>query len=60
MNDSEFRDIVGRMRAKQKEYFRTRDVTVLKECKDLERRADEALLPPKIKTPDLFGEGQNE
>ncbi len=53
MNDDEFRDLVRRMRKCQKDYFKTRDTTVLRESKDLERRVDAALEPPK---PDLFGD----
>lgn len=54
MDDTEFRSLVKRMRDKQKEYFRTRDTTVLRESKDLERRVDEALTP---EFPKLFDEG---
>lgn len=51
MSHDDFKDLVRRMRAKQKEYFRKRDHTVLNECKDLERRVDESL---NNKTPDMF------
>ncbi len=34
---------VKAMRQKQQEYFRTRDTTTLKECKDRERRVDAAV-----------------
>ncbi len=47
MTDTEFRNLVKLMRAKQKDYFRTRDQALLSHCRDLERRVDEALLPPK-------------
>lgn len=53
MNIDEFKDLVRRMRTKQKEYFRTRDSTVLNESKDLERRVDEVL---NNKTPNMFAE----
>lgn len=43
MIDADFRDLVRRMRAKQRDYFREKDATVLRECKDLERRVDAAL-----------------
>lgn len=49
----EFRDLVRRMRAKQREYFRVRTAEVLRECKDLERRVDEAL-ESHTKTPSMF------
>ena len=51
----EFKDMVAKMRQKQKDYFKTRDSTVLRECKDWERRVDQALETPKPKEPDLFG-----
>jgi hypothetical protein len=53
MTEPDLRDLVRRMRAKQKEYFRTRDTTVLRESKDLERRVDDAL---EEKTAGLFDE----
>ena len=49
----DFIDLVRRMRAKQKEYFRTRDAMILRESKDLERRVDDAIEDAN-KTPDLF------
>lgn len=49
----EFRDLVRRMRAKQKDYFRSRSPETLRECKDLERRVDEAL-ESRVKTPSMF------
>ena len=52
MNE-DFRELVARMRAKQKEYFRTRTTEVLRECKDLERRVDESLTQT-TKTPSMF------
>lgn len=54
MDEKEFRDLVKRMRDRQKEYFRTRDTTVLRESKDLERRVDAAL---EVETPGLFDLG---
>ena len=57
MNMQEYVKMVERMRVKQRQYFRTRDTIVLQECRDLERRVDEAtaaiLHPP---TPGLFEE----
>lgn len=47
MTDHDFRALVKLLRQKQKEYFRTRDQAILNQCRDLERRVDEALLPPK-------------
>lgn len=49
----DFLDLVRRMRAKQVEYFKTRDTTILRESKDLERRVDEAIKAADQK-PDLF------
>ena len=40
MTDKEFIDLVEKMRAKQKEYFATRDRAVLQESKKLERQVD--------------------
>lgn len=60
MNTEEFIDLVRRMRKTQKQYFATRDTTVLRESKDLERRVDQMLDPP-VTTPGLFegnGNGQ--
>lgn len=52
---TEFVELVRRMRAKQAEYFRTRDSTVLREAKDLERRVDEWLRADADKDkPSLF------
>ena len=52
MTETEFRNLVRMMRDYQKKYFRSRDQSVLNQCRDLERRVDEALLPPK--TPSMF------
>lgn len=49
----EFKDLIRRMREKQKTYFRTRDAAVLRECKDLERRVDDEL-DARFHTPALF------
>lgn len=49
----DFLDLVRRMRSKQIEYFKTRDTTILRESKDLERRVDEAIKAADQK-PDLF------
>lgn len=43
MSLEEFAELVRRMRAKQKEYFKKRTPTLLAESKDWERRVDEAL-----------------
>lgn len=40
MKAREFFDLVARMRDKQKEYFRTRQPSVLSESRDLERTVD--------------------
>lgn len=40
MKAREFFDLVARMRDKQKEYFRTRQPSVLAESRDLERAVD--------------------
>jgi hypothetical protein len=40
MSNDDFRDLVKRMRAAQKEYFRTRSQLVLSEAKGLERQVD--------------------
>lgn len=43
MDTEWFERLVREMRAKQKEYFRTRGATALAECRDLERRVDAML-----------------
>lgn len=43
MNRDEFYELVGEMRAKQKEYFKTRDANILQESKELERKVDKEL-----------------
>ena len=43
MSENEFYELVARMRAKQKEYFRTKDLNALNESKRLEREVDKAL-----------------
>lgn len=53
----DFAALVGRMRAKQAEYFRTRDRIALQESKDLERRVDAAvneILGKADRQPELF------
>lgn len=55
MDYDAFIDLVRRMRKAQKNYFATRDKTVLRESKDLERRVDMMLDPP-VETPGLFGD----
>ena len=49
--------LVRRMRARQRAYFRTRDVATLRECRDLERRVDQALTAlDLIERPRLFAD----
>lgn len=43
MTAKDFFDLVTRMRDKQKEYFRTRSASVLKESKELEKQVDEEI-----------------
>lgn len=43
MTARDFFDLVSRMRDKQKEYFRTRSGSVLKESKQLEKQVDEEI-----------------
>lgn len=43
MTARDFFDLVARMRDKQKEYFRTRSGSVLKESKQLEKQVDEEI-----------------
>lgn len=43
MTGKEFIELVRDMRAKQVEYFQTRDRNVLRESKQLERRVDAAI-----------------
>ncbi len=43
MTQLEFTGLVRHMRAKQREYFRSRTPQLLNECRDLERKADKAL-----------------
>ena len=43
MTARDFFDLVARMRNKQKEYFRTRSGSVLKESKQLEKQVDEEI-----------------
>ena len=43
MSKEEFYILVGQMRNKQSEYFRTRDVNVLAESKALEKQVDKEL-----------------
>jgi len=40
---NEFEKLVAEMRAKQKEYFRTRNGVVLGDCKKLEKQVDDYL-----------------
>lgn len=43
MNPKDFFDLVSKMRAKQKEYFKTKSTESLRHSKDLERRVDEEI-----------------
>lgn len=43
MNDSQFRDLVRRMRQAQREYFKTRNSGWLQLSKDLEKQVDQEL-----------------
>lgn len=43
MTARDFFDLVSRMRDKQKEYFRSRSASVLKESKQLEKQVDEEI-----------------
>ena len=56
MTPAEFRDLARRMRAAQREYFRTRDRVVLDESKRLEREMDAEL--ERDGQGELFGEGR--
>ena len=40
MNPKEFYDLTKRMREKQREYFRTRRIGVLEDCRKLEKEID--------------------
>ena len=53
MTDEEFFEVVRKMRAAQKQYFRTRDVAILPEAKKLEAEVD-AEIKARTETPDLF------
>lgn len=44
MDHKEFYDTVRLMRAKQKEYFQTRSIKTLKECKQLEKQVDDEIV----------------
>lgn len=59
MNNKEFFDLVSNMRAKQKEYFKYRSNTLLKESKALEKQVDDEIsrvndVLSKRKEPSLF------
>lgn len=43
MTARDFFNLVARMRDKQKEYFRSRSASVLKESKELEKQVDEEI-----------------
>lgn len=52
-NYEDFIKLVAKMRAAQREYFRTRDRGVLQQSKDLERQVDQWV--GIHREPDLFG-----
>lgn len=59
MNNKEFFDLVSKMRAKQKEYFKYRNKTLLNESKDLEKQVDDEIsrvndVLSKRREPSLF------
>lgn len=55
MTLAEFADLVARMRRSQTAYFRSRSPAVLAECRDFERRVDDALnVVTGRTTPSLF------
>lgn len=59
MTARDFFDLVTRMRDKQKEYFRSRSASVLKESKQLEKQVDEEIkrvseIMRERKEPKLF------
>ena len=43
MTPREFFDLTALMRETQKEYFRTRDTTILRKSKELEKRVDDEI-----------------
>ena len=43
MDSKQFYDTVRLMRAKQKEYFQTRSIKVLRECKQYEKQIDDEI-----------------
>ena len=53
MTSDDFYDLVARMRAYQKEYFRTRNVTNLEHSKRLEKAVDQELRD-HFGSPSLF------
>ena len=56
MTYDEFRDMVRSMRRLQKDYFRSRNQTILNQCRDMERRVDRELDPTKDQ-PQMFDVG---
>lgn len=62
MTAHELADLVKKMRDKQTEYFRRgRQASVLQECRDLERRVDEAVQKVRGEyTPPLFSTDEQE
>lgn len=59
MNNKEFFDLVAKMRAKQKEYFKFKNKTLLNESKALEKQVDAEIsrvndVLAKRKEPSLF------
>ncbi len=62
MNINRFLNLVTDMRRAQRDYFRTRDNSVLLLAKNLERQVDDALNEIKDASPqmELFTEGEKE
>ncbi|MEO1527711.1 MAG: hypothetical protein AAFX06_19955 [Planctomycetota bacterium] len=58
MTNDDFIALVHQMRTAQKEYFRTRDGSVLSRSKELERRVDQAVAELQDRQPSLFDEDQ--
>lgn len=54
MTLDELAKLVKEMREKQREYFRTRNASILRESKDLERRVDRAVEEISDKQERLF------
>ena len=56
MTDTEFRQLVARMRQAQRSYFKTRAQTFLIESRKLEAEVDREIAPPpRVDQGQLFG-----